>query len=86
LTSFRMTRHAQQEMVRRQISESIVEQVLHSPGQILVERGDRKVYQSQVEIAGKTYLVRVIVEDWMQPAVVVTVYRTSNIAKYWRQP
>jgi hypothetical protein len=81
-----MTRHAQQEMVRRQISESIVEQVLHSPGQILVERGDRKVYQSQVEIAGKTYLVRVIVEDWMQPAVVVTVYRTSNIAKYWRQP
>ena len=73
-------------MARRQIPENIVEQMLRAPEQIVSERGGRKAYQSRVEIAGKIYLVRAIVEDWAQPGVVVTVYRTSNIAKYWRQP
>ena len=30
------------------------------------------------------YLIRAIVEDQVEPAVVVTVYRTSKIGKYWR--
>lgn len=86
MIEFRITHHAKEEMARRQIPESIVEQMLRAPEQIGVERGGRKAYQSRVEIAGKIYLVRAIVEDWAQPGVVVTVYRTSNIAKYWRQP
>ncbi|MHB8166334.1 MAG: DUF4258 domain-containing protein [Sulfuricella sp.] len=86
MIEFRITHHAKEEMARRQIPESIVEQTLRAPEQIVSERGDRKAYQSRVEIAGKIYLVRAIVEDWAQPGVVVTVYRTSNIAKYWRQP
>ncbi len=34
---------------------------------------------------GKSYLVRVIVNNTIEPAVVVTVYRTSKINKYWRE-
>jgi len=43
------------------------------------------VYQSQVELGTpKRYLLRVFVSETESPAVVVTVYRTSKIAKYWR--
>jgi hypothetical protein len=33
---------------------------------------------------GKRYLVRAFVDVDRSPAEVVTVYRTSRIAKYWR--
>ena len=71
-------------MARRQISEDVVTRVLQAPGQVVEERGGRKAYQSLVDMEGKAYLVRAIVEEWVEPATVVTVYRTSNIGKYWR--
>jgi hypothetical protein len=40
-------------------------------------------YQSRVTLAEKPYLLRVMVDETKQPAVVVTVYRTSKIDKYW---
>ena len=42
-------------------------------------------YQSQLDFGGgRIFLVRAIVRVDIDPAVVVTVYRTSEIAKYWR--
>jgi hypothetical protein len=35
-------------------------------------------------LSGKTYLVRVFVDIDRSPAEVVTVYRTTRIAKYWK--
>jgi hypothetical protein len=35
---------------------------------------------------GTPYLVRVIVDDTVMPVQVVTVYKTSKIKKYWRNP
>jgi hypothetical protein len=35
--------------------------------------------------AGTEYLVRVFVDIDRRPAEVVTAYRTSKIAKYWRE-
>ncbi|MDP2784815.1 MAG: DUF4258 domain-containing protein [Sulfurimicrobium sp.] len=84
MTTFRLTHHAREEMARRQIPEDVVTKVLQAPEQIIEERGGRKAYQSLVDMEGKTYLVRAIVEEWVEPAAVVTVYRTSNIGKYWR--
>jgi hypothetical protein len=37
-----------------------------------------------MEINGKRYLFRVMVNDTVNPPVVVTVYRTNKITKYWR--
>jgi len=34
--------------------------------------------------AGKTFLLRAIVADDNEPAVVVTAYRTHKINKYWK--
>jgi len=34
--------------------------------------------------AGRTFLLRIIVDDTVEPAMVVTLYRTSKIDKYWK--
>jgi hypothetical protein len=60
--------------------------VLQHPEQIVVERAQRKAYQSRLDMGdGKTFLLRLIVDDSVIPAVVVTAYRTTKIQKYWRQ-
>jgi len=61
-----------------------VRQVLAAPEQRHAVRPGRDLLQSRIEFAGKTYLVRVFVDVDRDPAEVVTVYRTSRIAKYWR--
>ena len=82
--NFILTGHAETEMRRRQIDRESVAAVMAAPEQVVEGVGGRKVYQGKVECGGKMYLVRLIVEDWHSPAIVVTVYRTSKIEKYWR--
>ena len=83
---FRFSNHAREEMKRRAIPERILELVLNDPQQIVPERGSLKAYQSVVDFGdGKQFLLRAIVDDTLEPAIVVTVYRTSKIGKYWRQ-
>ena len=83
---FRFSRHVLEEMGKRKISQQLVEQILHAPEQKVPEVDDITCYQSKVEIGGKTYLLRIMVNEVITPVVVVTMYRTSKISKYWRQP
>jgi Domain of unknown function (DUF4258) len=78
-----LSRHVHQEMARRGIPLAIVELVLANPTQRILEHGDVVCLQSKVEINQKTYLVRVMVNETVDPPKVVTVYRTSKINKYW---
>jgi hypothetical protein len=72
-------------MDKRSISRSIVDAVLAQPEQRVAERGGKIAYQSQVEFEdGRRFLVRVIVAGDVDPPLVVTVYRTTRIARYWR--
>jgi hypothetical protein len=83
---YRLSDHAQRRLQRRGISLAQLESVLNNPQQVLPERGSRMVYQSQVDRGdGKMILLRAIVIDTVDPALVVTVYRTKHIQKYWRQ-
>lgn len=86
LTNYRLTDHAREEMVRRQITEEEVAKVLAAPEQTETVREGREVYQSRLPSGDppKTYLLRVFVDIDRLPAEVVTVYRTSKVAKYWR--
>ena len=34
---------------------------------------------------GRVLLLRIVVDDTIQPMVVVTAYRTSKVDKYWRE-
>lgn len=83
--NFRLTPHVQQESERRGIPSQLLDSVLNSPQQVVDAAGGRKAYQSQVAFGqGRIYLVRVIVDERTTPPSVITVYRTSKIAKYWR--
>ena len=85
--NFRYSNHAESELVLRRIPRALVDEVLQKPQQITPERPPKKAYQSQVDVGGgRIMLLRAIVDDTIEPAVVVTVYRTSKISKYWRQP
>ena len=59
--------------------------VLATPEQQLPEAGRKIALQSRfTDDYGKLYLVRVIFATDKEPPVVITVYRTSKIQKYWR--
>lgn len=73
-----------EELEARKIPRHLLERVLQSPEQRVPEIENVTCYQSRVEINGKQYLLRVMVNETIQPAKVVTAYRTSKIAKYWR--
>ena len=84
--NFRLSNHAGEELPRRNIPRDLLDSVLDNPQQIVPERGGKKAYQSQLDFGGgKMFLLRAIVDDSTDPAVVVTVYRTSKIDKYWRK-
>ena len=82
---FELTPHAEAELHRRSIPRKLLEQVLRNPEQVTAGYRGRRVYQSKLDLgSGKMFLLRVIVDERVRPPVVVTVYRTSKIAKYWR--
>lgn len=87
VTDYRVTEHARDQMVRRQISAEDVASVLADPEQTETIRRGRAVYQSQLQHGEplRTYLLRVFVDVDRRPPEVVTVSRTSQVARYWRK-
>ena len=82
IRNYVITSHATLEMERRELDEAIVRSVLRAPEQRMAVRAGRDVLQSRMPGA-KAYLVRVFVDVDRNPAEVVTVYKTSKVAKYW---
>jgi len=82
---FRLSRHAEEEMTRRRIPRALVDSVLERPHQRLPQAGAKEILQSRVEAEdGRIYLVRAVVATDREPPLVITVYRTTKIGKYWR--
>jgi len=84
VNAYVLTEHAALEMSRRQIEPEWMGTIMASPEQIVDGFNGRKIFQSKFESGGKIYLIRLVVEEWHSPPVVVTIYRTSKIEKYWR--
>lgn len=76
------SRHAVEQMGLRGISEEMVLQIINNPGNIITEQ-DKKIYQAIIFLGEEKYLVRVFVNPSKQPNVVITVYKTSKITKYY---
>lgn len=84
MRAFVLTRHAVAEAARRSIPLDVVHAVASAPEQIVDGYGGLCVHQSMVEFGnGRRYLVRVVVNDAVEPGRIVTVYRTTKIEKYW---
>jgi hypothetical protein len=84
LVDYILTDHAIRELRRRELDKQDIDKVLRNPGQRLDVRPGRVVLQSKTQGQGAEYLLRVFVDIDRHPAKVVTAYRTSKIAKYWR--
>lgn len=82
--TFQVSNHVRTAAEERDIPWALVESVLQAPEQIVAGHGNKQVYQSRVETKGRVILLRVIVATDVDPPLVVTVYRTSKVAKYWR--
>jgi hypothetical protein len=79
---FAFSKHAEEQMLRRGINRQTVEAVVVSPDQI-VAAGDLYVYQSLIREDGSVFLLRVFVNIHRQPKVIVTLYKTTKISKYY---
>lgn len=79
---YRLSNHTRDEMAKRHIGASEIDGVLQAPEQIVPGQAGRNIYQSRIR--GGHLLLRVVVNDNLDPAVVITIYPTSRIAKYWR--
>ena len=84
IVDYILTDHAVKELRRRGLGKQDIDDVLKNPGQRLEVRPGRVVLQSKTQGGGSEYLLRVFVDIDRSPAEVVTAYRTSKVAKYWR--
>jgi hypothetical protein len=81
-----VSEHARHEAARRGLDERTIRAVAEAPEQVEQVRTGREVRQSRVPFPpdGRVYLVRVFVDLTPESETIVTAYRTSKIAKYWR--
>ena len=77
------TEHAENQLQERNISKNNVINVIQHPEQIIESRYGRKVIQKKVKVKNKLKLFRVVVENYPVEPLVITMYLTSRIDKYW---
>ena len=80
-----LTERAKEQATRRGIALTTVDEVIRNAEQRFPQRPGRDILQSRVAEGARTWLVRVVVDVGRDPAEVVTVYRTSNVERYWRE-
>lgn len=80
------TEHALDALERRQLPVSLFRRVARAPEQVISLRPGRVVAQAICEMdrAARVYLVRVVIDVRDDRAEVVTAYRSTRIARYWR--
>jgi hypothetical protein len=79
---YTFTPHALEQMQERNIPLQTVLTVLNEPEQIVPAKNDRSACQSKVTMSDGEYLLRLIVDA---DGMVVTIYLTSKIEKYWSE-
>lgn len=82
--NFELSPHVYERLEERNIPLQVLKLVLEAPQQVLIQGDGTKAYQSKVLIGNnKTYLLRVFVNDSVDPIRVKSLYLTSKIDKYW---
>ncbi len=79
----RITPYAEGSIHSRKLDRQHVMQVAANPEQIAPATGNRFFAQSKYEQEGKTFLLRVLLEEIGDERWIVTVYPTSKVEKYW---
>ena len=79
------SKHAQEQMQRRSINYEHVLSTVLQPDQVIVddEDTDITICQSLIKEDEQMFLLRVFVNKAKHPNVIVTLYRTTKIVKYY---
>jgi len=82
---FVFSKHAHEQMLRRSINYETVLMVLSQPDQIVADNDNPAlvIYQSLIKEDSQMFLLRIFVNRDKQPNMVVTLYKTSKISKYY---
>ena len=77
--------HARFEAKRRDVPIDLVMEITQSPQQAVISINGRIICQSRLidPKLNKEMLFRVVVKDVANQRLVITVYKTSKIEKYW---
>jgi hypothetical protein len=80
-----ISKHAWEQMVRRGINYDDVLSVVSRPDQTIADEDDPAIIicQSLIKEDEQMFLLRVFVNKDKQPNVVVTLYKTTKISKYY---
>ena len=82
---FTFSKHAEEQLIKRSLNRNIIESIILNPEQMLINGYDTNIsiYQSIVKEDDKLFLYRVFVNTQLLPNVIVTLYRTTKIDKYY---
>jgi len=82
---FIFSKHAHEQMARRGINHETVKMVVSYPDQTIAdnETPTKIIYQSLINEDNRMFLLRVFVDTDKQPNVIITVYKTTKISKYY---
>ena len=79
---YKFSKHALEQMENRGIPINLTKSIIENPNQV-IKRNDIWIYQSVETIKDKQYLFRIFVNMTKSPKLVITLYRTSKIQKYY---
>ena len=82
--NFVLSAHAKEKIEKRKIPVELIDIVFRNPQQSF-RQDDLTVLQSIVETKGKNYLLRLFVNTLKEPNIIITVYLTNKISKYWKK-
>ncbi|MEW5989668.1 MAG: DUF4258 domain-containing protein, partial [Chloroflexota bacterium] len=80
------TKHAWQNLADRELDRAEVEQTIRQPEVIVPDPPGRQILMRRYrdKLLGKEMLLRVIVSESGAAITVITVYKTSQIGRYWK--
>ncbi len=81
----RFTQHAEDQIAGRALDRDEIIAVVRAPEQIIYAEDRPPVAQSRVRYKGKQFLWRVPFNQVGNTRWVITVYRTSQIKRYWQE-
>lgn len=84
MPAIEFTDYARLQMVERELSEVFVREALAQPDEIVAGNKGRRVVHKRLEPSYGNHLLRVVFEESDEKWVVITVYVTSKVGKYWR--
>ncbi len=83
MANYIFSKHALERIEERGIPMQVVLAVINNTENLIIEE-EKVIHQSIVNFEGEgEYLVRVFVNTIKQPPVVITVYKTSKLDKYY---